>query len=190
MLAGPQVLCRLWGESVLCSFLLVVVLGLPWLNLGLALSLVAFLPTFLPYLFLSLLRTLVIRFWAHPRNPGWSHLCCCCCSVTKLYPTLCDSMSCSTPGFPVLHCLPKFAQTHPLSQWYHPIISSSATSFSFCPQSFPASGSFSMSQIFASGGQSIGTSVSVLPMKGWFPLGLTSLISLQSKDSQGSSPAP
>ena len=54
----------------------------------------------------------------------------------------------------------------PLSQWCHPIISSSVVPFSSCPQSFPASGSFQMSQLFASGGQSIGVSAStsVLPM--------------------------
>ena len=71
----------------------------------------------------------------------------------------------------------------PLSQWCHPMISCSFTPFSSCPQSFPASGSFLMSQLFASGGQSIGASVSVLPMniQDWFPLGLTSLISLLSK---------
>ena len=68
----------------------------------------------------------------------------------------------------------------PLSQWCHPTISSSVTPFSSCPQSFPALGSFTMSQLFASGGQSIGASasVSILPMNtdGWFPLGLTGLI--------------
>ena len=69
----------------------------------------------------------------------------------------------------------------PLSQWCHPTISSSATSFSFCFQSFPALGSFPMSQLSASGGQSIGASALVLPMniQGWFPLGLTDLISFQ-----------
>ena len=58
----------------------------------------------------------------------------------------------------------------PLSQWYHPTVSSSVVSFSFCLQSFPASGSFPMSGLFASGGQSIGASASVLPMniQGWF----------------------
>ena len=73
----------------------------------------------------------------------------------------------------------------PLSQWY-PIISSSAVPFSSCLQSFPASGSFPVSQLFASGGQRIGVSASVLPMniQGWFPLGLAGLISLLSKDSQ------
>ena len=138
----------------------------------------------------------------------------CCCSATKLCPTLYNSMNCSMPGFPVLHYLPEFAQTHvhwvsdaiqpscpllppsspalnllehcccllfsrfgtsglqhtrlawpspsprvcsnscPLSQWCHPTISSSAAPFSFRPQSFPASGSFPMNQLFTSGDQS------------------------------------
>ena len=73
----------------------------------------------------------------------------------------------------------------PLSRWCHPTISSSVTPFSSCPQPFPASGSFQMSQLFASGGQSIGVSAStsVFPMniQDWFPLGLTGWISLQSK---------
>ena len=71
----------------------------------------------------------------------------------------------------------------PLSQWCHPTISSSVSPFFSCPQSFPASGSFPMSRLFTSGGHTIGASASVLPMniQGWFPLGLTGLISLQSK---------
>ena len=73
----------------------------------------------------------------------------------------------------------------PLSQWYHPIISSSVISFFSCLQSFPALGSFPVSQFFASSGQNIGVSASasVLPMdiQDWFPLGLTGWISLQSK---------
>ena len=73
----------------------------------------------------------------------------------------------------------------PSSRWCHPAISSSVIPFSSCPQSFPASGSFQMSQFFASGGQSIGASASasVLPMntQDWSPLGWTSWISLQSK---------
>ena len=73
----------------------------------------------------------------------------------------------------------------PLSQWCHPAISSSVIFFSSHLQSFSASGSFPMTQFFPSGDQSIGasTSASVLPMsiQGWFPLGLTDLISLQSK---------
>ena len=70
----------------------------------------------------------------------------------------------------------------PLTQWCHPTISSSVSPFS-CPQSFPASGSFPVSQLFASGGQSIGASASVLPMniQGWFTLRLTGLISLLCK---------
>ena len=74
----------------------------------------------------------------------------------------------------------------PLSWWCHPTISSSVVSFSSCPQSFPASGSFQMSQLFTSSGQSIGVSVStsVLPMntQDWSPLGLTGWISSQSKE--------
>ena len=71
----------------------------------------------------------------------------------------------------------------PLSQWCHPTISPSAAPFSFCPQSFPASQSFPMSWLFTSGGPSIGALASVFPMniQGLFPLGLTGLISLQSK---------
>ena len=74
------------------------------------------------------------------------------------------------------------SNSSPLSQWCHPTISPSVTPFSSCSQSFPASGSFPVSQLFAS----------VLPMniQGWFPLQLTGLISLLSKDSQESSPAP
>ena len=73
----------------------------------------------------------------------------------------------------------------PLSWWCHPTISSSAIPFSSCLKSVPASGSFTVSWLFTSGGQSIGASVSasVLPMyiQEWFPLGLTGLISLWSK---------
>ena len=73
----------------------------------------------------------------------------------------------------------------PSSHWCHPAISSSVVPFSSCPQSFPASGSFHMSQFFASGNQSIGVSASTsdLPMniQNWFPLGWTGWISLQSK---------
>ena len=70
-----------------------------------------------------------------------------------------------------------------LSQWSHATIASSIAPFSSCPQSFPASGSFPMSQFFALGGQSIGASAPVLPMniQGWFHSGLTGLISLLSK---------
>ena len=70
------------------------------------------------------------------------------------------------------------------SQWYHPTISSSVNTFSSCHQYFPGWESFPMSQFFASGGQSIWASASDLPMniEEWFPLGLTALISLQSRE--------
>ena len=70
-----------------------------------------------------------------------------------------------------------------IESWCHPTISFSVTPFSSCPQSFPALGSFPVSQLFESGGQSIEASASVLPVniQGWSPLGLTGLISLQVK---------
>ena len=77
------------------------------------------------------------------------------------------------------------SNSRPSSQWCHPTTLSSVIPFSFCLQSFPSSGSFPMSQFFASGGQSIGVSAlaSVLPMniQDWFPLGWTGWISLKSK---------
>ena len=113
---------------------------------------------------------------------------CCCCSVTKSCLTLCNPMDCSTPGFSVLQylqiCLSRVCSNSPLSQWCNPTISSSVAPFS-CLQSFPASGSFPMNRLFASGGQSIraSASASVLPvnMQGWSPLGMTGLIFLLSK---------
>ena len=78
-----------------------------------------------------------------------------------------------------------YSNSRTLSWWCHPTSSSSVIPLSSCLQSFPASGYFQMSQFFASGGQSIGVSASasLLPMniQDWFPLGLTGLISLQSK---------
>ena len=107
-------------------------------------------------------------------------------SVAQSCPTPWDPMDCSTPGFPVHHQLPELAQTH--VHWVGdaiPTISSSVIPFSSCLPPFPASGSFPMSQFFASGGQSIGVSASasVLPMniQDWFPFGWTGWISLQSK---------
>ena len=114
-----------------------------------------------------------------------------CCSVTQSCPTLqphglqharlpCTSPS---PGACSNSC--------PLSLWCHPTISSSVNPFSSCLQSFPASGSFQMSQFLASGGQNIGALGSTFPIniQDWFPLGLTSLIFLQSKGlSRDSSP--
>ena len=88
--------------------------------------------------------------------------------------------------FPCLSPSPRACSNScPLSQWCHPTVSSSVIPFSSCLLSFPASGSFPVSQLFPSGVESIETSasVSVLQMniQGWFPLGLTGLISLLSK---------
>ena len=110
-------------------------------------------------------------------------------SVTQSCPTLCDPMDCSTLGFPVHHQLPEFTQTH-----IPPTSSSFVVPFSSRLQSFPASGSFQMSQVFASGGQKIGVvaSASVLPMgiqdrflwDGWVGSPCSP------RDSQESSPTP
>ena len=101
----------------------------------------------------------------------------CCCSASQSCPTLCDTMDCNTPGFPVLHYLPEFAQTH--VRWVGVAIQ---PSHPLLPPSPPA---LHLSQhqglkrpwLFASGGQSIGAlaSASSLPMniQGWFPLELT-----------------
>ena len=73
-------------------------------------------------------------------------------SVQSLSPDgLCDPMDCSTPGLPVHHQLPRiYSNSCPLSRWCHPTTSSPVVPFSSCPQSFPASESFQMSQLFAS----------------------------------------
>ena len=107
----------------------------------------------------------------------------CCCSVAKSYPTLCDPINSSTTGSSGPHYLspgvcPSLCA---LSQWCHPTVLSSVATFSSCPQSFPPSGSFQMSQLFTSGGQRIGASVSgstlSMNIQGWLSLGLTGLIS-------------
>ena len=109
-----------------------------------------------------------------------------CCSVAKLSSTPWDPMDCNVSAFSVLHYLLEFVKFMPTEQSCYLTISSCVTLFSFCLHSFPASGSFPMSWLFASGGQSIGASASssVLPMniQGWFPLGFIGLISLQSKE--------
>ena len=106
-------------------------------------------------------------------------------SVTQSCPTLCNPMDCSTPGLRLSSTPGAYSNWCPSCQWCHPTISSSVVPLSSCFQSFLASGSFQMSQFFASGSQSIGVSAlaSVLPMniQDWFPLGLTDWISLQSK---------
>ena len=87
-----------------------------------------------------------------------------------------------------------YSNSSPSSWWWHPTISPSVVPFSSHLQSFPASGSFPMSQFFASGGQSIGVSASasVLPMniQDWFPLVLTGFSTCSPKDTQESSPTP
>ena len=105
----------------------------------------------------------------------------CCCSVAKSCPTLLlqhTRLPCPSPSPSVC------SNSFPLSQWCH-LTSSSVGLFSSCLQSFPASGSFPMSQLFPSCSQSIGVSASasVFPVniKDWFSLGLTDLISLQPK---------
>ena len=114
---------------------------------------------------------------------------CGCCSVTQSCLTLCDPVDCSTHGLLALQ-LPEFAKTdvHWIDDAIHPSHPLPRLS---CPTSSPAlnlsqhQGFFPVSQLFASSGQSIGTSASesVLPIniQGWFPLGLTGLISLQCK---------
>ena len=118
---------------------------------------------------------------------------CCSCSLTTSCPTLCDPTACSTPGFPVLHYLLESAQIH-----VHWIGDAIQLSHPLSPLSPPALNLSQYQGLFqwvgsASGGQSIGTSasVSVLPMsiQGWFPLGLTGLISLLSEGLQESSTA-
>ena len=109
-----------------------------------------------------------------------------CCSVAKLCLILSDPMDCSTPDFPVLHCLIGVCSNScPLSRWCHLILSSSVIPFSSCPQSFSVLGSFPVSWFFASGGSVIGASASasVLSMdsQGWSHLGLIDLISLLSR---------
>ena len=111
------------------------------------------------------------------------------CLVTKPCPALCDPIDCSThtrlPSPPLSPWV--CSSSCPLSLWCYLTISFSATLFSFCLQSFPTWGSFPMSWLFSSGGQSIGASVSasasVLPMNSqdWFPLGLIGFISLLSE---------
>ena len=83
---------------------------------------------------------------------------------------------------------------YPLSQWCYLTVSSSAALFSRCPQSFPASGSFPMSWLFASDGQSIGTSASAsvltMDIQGWLPVGWMVWSPCSPRDSQESTPAP
>ena len=111
---------------------------------------------------------------------------CCCCSVVfnSLQPHGLQHTRLSYPSPSPRAC----SNSCPLSWWCHPTTSSSVVPLSSCLQSFPASGSFPMSQFLTSGGQSIGASASasVPPMNiyNWFPLGLTSLILLSKRFSR------
>ena len=102
---------------------------------------------------------------------------CCCCSVTESCPSLCDSMDCSMPGFPVCHCLPEFAQIY--VHWINNVI----WPFHPLPPPSPFACNLSQHQCLFSKSLFFTASESVHPVniQGWLPLGLTSLISLQSK---------
>ena len=122
--------------------------------------------------------------WAHSKLPFWM------ASVQFRSSVVSDSLQPqrlqhTRPPCPSLTPV-AYSNSCSLSLWWHPTISSSVIPFSSRPLSFPASESFQMSQLFASGGQSIGVSASasVLPMKtqDWFPLGWTGWIPLQSKE--------
>ena len=118
----------------------------------------------------------------------------CCCSVTAMSNSL-PSHGLQHARLPCPSLSPKVCSNScPRSRWCHPTISSSVAPFFSCPQSFPSPGSFPVSQIFPSGGQSTGASASasVLPMniQGWFHWGLTGLISLLSKGPRRVSLAP
>ena len=106
-------------------------------------------------------------------------------SVTQLCQTLWDPMNRSTPGLLSISNSQSPPKPMSISRWCHSTISSSVVPFSSYLQSFPAWGSFQMSQLFTSGGQNVGVSAStsVLPMnpQDWSPLGQTGWISLQSK---------
>ena len=124
--------------------------------------------------------------FATPASTPCQLFMCCCFSVTKSCLTLYDPLDCSTPGIPVHHQLPEFTQLTSIES----VIPSNH--LMLCRPPFPPAlslsqqqGFFPVSQLFASGGQIIGASAlaSVLPVniQGWFPLGLTGLISLQFK---------
>ena len=115
---------------------------------------------------------------------------CCCSSVAHSCLTLCGPMDYSMPDLPVPRHFPEFRLSScALCRWWHAPFLSSDALCSFCPQSFSASGTFPMSRLSASDEQNTGASAStsVLPtsIQGWFPLILTGLISLLSKEPSG-----
>ena len=143
----------------------------------------------------SLEKKCIVRFSAHFFNlVGFFLILCCmkCVSVQFSHSVVSDSLRPHEPQHARPLCpspTPRvYPNSCPLSQWCHTTFYSSVIPLSSCPQSFPASGSFQMSQFFASGGQGIGVSALalVLPMniQDWFPLGWTDLISLLSSSVQ------
>ena len=129
----------------------------------------------IPAMFIAVLFT-ITRTWKQPQFS----------SVTQSCPALCDPHELQHARPPCPSTTPRvYPNSCSLSQWCHPNISSSVTPFSSRLQSFPASGSFQMNQLFTSGSQSIGgspsTSVLQMNIQDWFPLGWTDWISLQSK---------
>ena len=132
----------------------------------------------------------VIMCWDIPGEYNWEWLTHSietlqCSSVAQSCPTLVWPHGLHHARLPCPSSTPiAYSNSCPLSRWCHPTISSSVVPFSSCLQSFPASGSFPVSQFFTSDGQRIGTLASVLPMniQDWFPLGWTGWISLQSKE--------
>ena len=139
------------------------------------------------YIYMDIYIYMEIYIFSIIINYIYSILCIFVIVVALSCPILCNPLDCMQHT--KLFCLspsPRACSNScPSSQWRHPIISSSVNPFSTCLQFFPVSGSFLMSQLFASGGQSIGASApaSVLPMntQNWFPLGFNGLISLQSQ---------
>ena len=114
---------------------------------------VTFSPHSLQHLFVDFLMMAILMVWGDTSLYFWFQF----SSVTQLCPTLSDLMNRSTPALPVPSPTPwVYSNSCPLSWWCHPTISSSVVPFFSCLQSFPASGSFQMSQFFSSGGQSIG----------------------------------
>ena len=131
-------------------------------------------------------------FWPSPlilEPESWNAIWKSLSSVQISHSVMSNCLQCHEPQHIRPPCLSPTPAVHPnpcpLSRWCRPTISSSVIPFSSCPRSFPASGSFQMSQLFAWGGQSTGVSASasVLPMntQDWSPLGWTGWISLQSK---------
>ena len=144
---------------------------------------------------INLQKLLFLNFWFWESSNEMQHTCFWvifyllnhgCFPVAHSCPLLCDThglqhtrLSCPSPNPGAC------SNSCPLSQWCHPTISSSVVPFSSCLQSCPPSGSFPVSQLFKSGGQSIAASayasILLMDIQGWFPLGLAGLTSLLSK---------